>query len=153
MRRGQSVCFSLGSIVPDGTGVSLDGAGVGTCAGAGASDGSGFGLLAHMPVEDLPLQVQSLLFIFMFMPSGQQLLLLIVFSLHAAFPLEQHKNSDVSFAFDDFPQQQYLLPVKQLLYHNCQRKNCLPTMTMLRGSCLVYLDKILLYHRSTHQEN
>jgi len=38
-------------------------------------------------------------------------------------------------------------------YHNCQRKNCLPTMTMLRGSCLVYLDKILLYHRSTHQEN
>mgnify|MGYP006094922229 CR=1 FL=1 len=113
MRRGQSVCFSFGSIVPDGTGVSLDGAG--TCAGAGASDGSGFGLLAHMPVEDLPLHLQSLLFIFMFMPSGQQLLLFIVFLPHAAFPSEQHKNSDVSFAFDDFSQEQYLLPVKQLL--------------------------------------
>ena len=124
MRRSQSVCSSLGSGV-DGTGVGLDGAGVGTCAGtcagagpgagSGAGAGSGFRLLAHMPVEDLPLHVQPSLFIFMSMPSGQQWLLSIVFSSHAAFPSEQHKNSEVFLAFADFPQQQYLLPVKHLL--------------------------------------
>jgi len=118
MRRGQSICSSLGSGA-GGTGVGLDGAGVGTCGGAGAGSGagacSGFGLLAHMPVEDLPLHVQPSLFIFMSMPSGQQLLLSIVFSPHAAFPSEQHKNSEVFPAFADFPQQQYLLPVKHLL--------------------------------------
>tara|TARA_B110000208_G_C11427800_1_gene305925 strand:+ start:211 stop:576 length:366 start_codon:yes stop_codon:yes gene_type:complete len=116
-RRGQSVCSPLGlgvrsdtSPLPflccedsgdssfDGT---FAGAGYGTFAGgifavAGEGDGLGwdldFGLmLAHMPVEDLPLQVQPLLFIFMFIPSGQQLLS-FMFSPQATFPSEQQKN-------------------------------------------------------------
>jgi len=37
--------------------------------------------------------------------------------------------------------------------HNCQRTNCLPTMIVPRDSCLVYLDRTLLYHQSTHLEN
>ena len=94
MRRGQSVCSLLGpGVVRSDTSPLPVGAGAGDCTFAGAGDGWGFkcGLLAHMPVEDLPLQVQPLLFIFMFIPSGQQLLS-FMFSPQATFPSEQQKN-------------------------------------------------------------